>query len=92
MCCEDGLGLDRSGADCPLGIVSVLHSGELWVVSDYWAKRKAEREAANKKRCAAMHNPGAWPYVARCIAQHGHGVTDHVDKNGLTWDGPVDDG
>lgn len=48
---------------------------------------------ANKKwkraeqRCPAMHNPGTWPYVSRCVKPARHKLPDyHTDKDGKTWE------
>ena len=39
-------------------------------------------------RCTGTHNPGVWPYSARCIklGQDEHGQS-HEDKNGNVWVG-----
>lgn len=35
-------------------------------------------------RCTHTHNPGVWPFVARCVSDAGH-TDDHVDANGFYW-------
>jgi hypothetical protein len=33
--------------------------------------------------CVVRWNPGHWPYVTRCVLDHGH-EDDHKDKDGYT--------
>lgn len=49
-------------------------------------------------RCTAMHNPGKWPYTARCVRDWPHpeakdpnflGKTFHLDSTGNAWEGPT---
>lgn len=38
-------------------------------------------------RCKAFHNPGIWPYTARCEKYaYGH-MAEHRDQHGKTWPG-----
>lgn len=37
-------------------------------------------------RCEATHDPGAWPYVKRCILPLNHERrNDHIDSDGKEW-------
>lgn len=37
-------------------------------------------------RCEAMHNPGVWPYVRRCVLPLDHERrNDHIDSDGKEW-------
>lgn len=45
-------------------------------------------------RCPAIHNPGVWPYAARCTRPVGHpgdditgtgGISVHIDAQSRTW-------
>jgi hypothetical protein len=40
-------------------------------------------------RCWSLHNPGVWPWVARCVLEQAHNTTGrvwpHEDANGRTW-------
>lgn len=40
-------------------------------------------------RCIATHNPGKWPYTARCIRQNDPQHEEHEDKEGSKWKAPM---
>lgn len=44
--------------------------------------------SCSRGRCGATHNPGKWPYTARCITRgkENHG-NHHRDVHGQTWPG-----
>lgn len=39
-------------------------------------------------RCTARHNPGTWPYTARCMHPE-HEDDNHQDRAGNRWKGPT---
>lgn len=53
--------------------------------------------APRETRCPATHNPGVWPYTARCVRDKGHKMTwkdsngqlveikAHLDRHGNQW-------
>lgn len=40
-------------------------------------------------RCPELHNPGTWPYVARCVLDSAHEA--HRDAQGREWTTPPSD-
>jgi len=42
----------------------------------------------NEGRCTARHNPGRWPYTARCVHPE-HEDDNHLDRSGNHWQGPT---
>lgn len=53
-------------------------------------RAKARQAARDARRCPATHNPGVWPYTARCVYAAGHleapdTVGYHVDNRGRKW-------
>lgn len=43
-----------------------------------------ETDPSARPRCRATHDPGVWPYMARCIKDE-HKEGDHVDRYGGIW-------
>lgn len=35
--------------------------------------------------CTATHDPGIWPYTARCVLPNRHKNPVHIDRHGNTW-------
>lgn len=44
----------------------------------------------DQPRCPATHNPGVWPYVARCVRWDRLPHDRHRDKDGNEWVAPVE--
>lgn len=40
-------------------------------------------------RCIATHNPGKWPYTARCIKKADPHHEEHEDSHGKKWKAPM---
>lgn len=54
------------------------------------ARAKAKMAARDARRCPATHNPGVWPYTARCVFAARHleapdTVGYHQDSRGRKW-------
>lgn len=55
------------------------------MTQEYMPSLSQRKNPMKDQRCRHGHNPGVWPYVARCVMFAGHVVDKHKDRNDREW-------
>lgn len=82
----DAVAYRPQGEDLP-DIRLDVEAGLKQILGDLYQPPAPRVAAKNgEPRCEARHNPGVWPFVARCVFPLDHERrNDHIDANGKEW-------